>query len=177
MLARVKTREIVHDRRTADMPINSVVDAIQVKDPFGDQVVVTRQLRDDPLGRLHSRRQIDDAQYQAGRAYQQDWETAERGPRAIDPTREAVDGGQLAEPITESQRKSAKRLNHALAELGADGASITHDVLVSGMTMAQVATRRGWKGKTWEEYFGRRFRECLDSLAVVYGYAQRRRRP
>lgn len=178
MLARVKSsREIVHDRRTTDIPFGSVVDAIQVKDPFGDQAEVTRQLRDDPLGRLHSRKQIDDAQYHAGRAYQRDWETAERGPRAIDPTKEAVDGGMLAEPITESQQTAARRLNRALKDLGTDGASITHDVLVGGMTMEQVANRRGWRGRTWEEYFGKRFRECLDSLAVVYGFAQRKRRP
>lgn len=178
MLARVRTpREVVHDRRTADMPINSIVGEVQIKDPYGDQAIVTRQLRDDPLGRLHARSQIDEAQFQAGRAYQRDWETAERGPRAIDPTKEAVDGGLMAEAITDPQRKAAKRLNNALAELGADGASITHDVLVTGMTMEQVAHRRGWTGKSWVEYFGKRFRECLDSLAVVYGFAQRRRRP
>ena len=31
------------------------------------------------------RRQIDEAQYRAGRVFQRDWEIAERGARAIDP--------------------------------------------------------------------------------------------
>ena len=47
-------------------------------------------------------RQIDEAQYQGGRAFQDDWEKAERGPQAVDPTREYVDGGQMREPITEA---------------------------------------------------------------------------
>ena len=71
---------------------------VEVDDPLalepGDKIVALRSIRNDPLGRLHSHRQIDEAQYQGGRAFQNDWEKAERGPRAVDPTREYVDGGQ-----------------------------------------------------------------------------------
>ena len=75
----------------------------------------------DPLGRLHSHRQVDEAQYQAGRAFQNDWERAERGPKAVDPTREYVDGARMREPITEGHRKAVLRLNTCERELGADG--------------------------------------------------------
>ena len=37
-----------------------------------------RSIRNDPLARLHTHRQIDEAQYQGGRAFQDDWEKAER---------------------------------------------------------------------------------------------------
>src|SRR3979490_1699481 len=89
--------------------------AFEVDDPLalepGEKIVTLRSIRNDPLGRLHSHRQVDEAQYQGGRAFQSDWEKAERGPQAVDPTREYVDGGRSREPITEGQRKAVLRLN------------------------------------------------------------------
>ena len=125
-------------------------------------------------GRLHSHRQIDEAQYQSGRAFQDDWEKAERGPQAVDPTREYVDGGRMREPITEYQRKAVLRLNRAERELGADGSALVHEVLILGMTMEQIGQRRGLPGQRWIDYFARRFRECLDRLALIYGFATAR---
>lgn len=122
-------------------------------------------------------RQIDEAQYQGGRAFQDDWEQAERGPRAVDPSREYVDGGQAREPITERQRKAVLRLNRAERQLGADGSALVHDVLVSGLSMAEVGQRRGLRSQRWADYFARRFRECLDRLALIYGFATESRPP
>src|SRR5215470_7443460 len=136
-----------HDRRALDLPHNAEVAPIEVDDPFalepGDKIVTLRSLRNDPLGRLHSHRQIDEAQYQGGRAFQNDWERAVRGPQAVDPAREYVDGVRTREPVTEAQRKAVLRLNRAERELGADGAALVHDVLIQGMTMDQVGHRRG----------------------------------
>jgi hypothetical protein len=169
----------VHDRRSTDLPRNAEVAAIEVDDPLGlepgEKIVTLRSLRNDPLGRLHSYRHIDEAQYQGGRAFQDDWEKAERGPRAVDPTREYVDGGRAREPITERQRKAVLRLNRAERELGADGSALVHEVLILGMTMEQVGQRRGLLGQRWIDYFARRFRECLDRLALLYGFATARR--
>lgn len=164
----------LHDRRSTDIQAAHAV-PMEVDDPLaldvGDKITVSRSTRNDPLAALHSRRQIDDAQYHGGRAFQADWERAERGPQAVDPTKEAVDGGRMPEPITEGQRKSVVRLNRCERELGADGAALCHDVLIHGMTMFQVAQRRSLSGERWEKYFGTRFRECLDRLAVIYGFA------
>jgi hypothetical protein len=164
-----------HDRRAGDLPLNADVASVEVDDPFGlqpgDKIVALRSIRNDPLGRLHSHRQIDEAQYQAGRAFQNDWERAERGPQAVDPTREYVDGAQMREPITEGQRKAVLRLNTCERELGADGSAIVHDVLVQGMSMEHVGQRRGLKSQRWNDYFARRFKECLDRLALIYGFA------
>ena len=112
-----------------------------------------RSIRNDPLGRMHSHRHIDEAQYQGGRAFQNDWEKAERGPRAVDPTREYVDGGQAREPITEGQRKAVLRLNRAERELGADGSALVHEVLILGMTMEQIGQRRGLRTQRWNRLF------------------------
>ena len=165
----------VHDRRSHDLPRNAEVAPAEVDDPLGleagDKIVTLRSIRNDPLARMQSHRQIDEAQYQGGRAFQDDWERAERGPRAVDPTREYVDGGQAREPITEGQRKAVLRLNRAERELGADGSALVHDVLVHGMTMDQVGQRRGLRGQRWNDYFARRLRECLDRLALIYGFS------
>ena len=169
----------IHDRRSRDLLRNAEVAAIEVDDPLGldpgDKIVTLRSIRNDPLARLHTHRQIDEAQYQGGRAFQDDWEKAERGPQAVDLSREYVDGGQRREPITERQRKAVLRLNRAEHELGADGSALVHEVLVLGMTMEQIGERRGVHGQRWIDYFARRFRECLDRLALMYGFATERR--
>src|SRR5436305_9231151 len=169
----------LHDRRSRDLPLNAEVAAVEIDDPLalerGDKIVALRSIRNDPLARLHSHGQIDEAQYQGGRAFQNDWEKAERGPRAVDPTREYVDGGQMREPITEGQRKAVLRLNRAERELGADGSALVHDVLVHGMTMQQIGDRRGLTTQRWKDYFARRFCECLDCLAVLHGFATPKR--
>jgi len=169
----------VHDRRSTDLPRNAEVAAIEVDDPLGlkpgEKIVTLRSLRNDPLGKMHSHRQIDEAQFQGGRAFQDDWEKAERGPQAVDPTREYVDGGRAREPITERQRKAVLRLNRVERELGADGSALVHEVLIMGLTMEQVGQRREVRGQRWIDYFARRFKECLDRLALIYGFATERR--
>jgi hypothetical protein len=169
----------VHDRRSKDLPRNAEVAAVEVDDPLalepGEKIVTLRSLRNDPLGKLHSHRQIDEAQFHGGRAFQDDWEKAERGPQAVDPTREYVDGGRAREPITERQRKAVLRLNRVERELGADGSALVHEVLILGLTMEQIGQRRGLGGQRWKDYFARRFKECLDRLALIYGFATEKR--
>jgi hypothetical protein len=182
-LARTKRRtpynpnNPAHDRRTTDLLRNAKVSPIEVDDPLevGGKLIVMRSTRNDPLAGLHARKSIDEAQYQGGRAFQSDFETAERGPCAIDPSKEFVDGGKLPEPITESMRKAVVRLNRAERQLGADGSAIVHAVLISGFSIVQVGHTRGLRGERWEKYFGMRFRECLDCLALVYGFAMEKR--
>jgi len=179
-LARARRQKVrkasqAHDRRAQDLPLNAEVAAVEIDDPLalepGEKIVALRSIRNDPLGRLHSHHQIDEAQYRGGRAFQDDWEKAERGPRAVDPTREYVDGGSAREPITERQRRAVLRLNRVERELGADGVMLVHEVLVLGMTMEQIGQRRGLRGQRWMDYFSKRFRECLDRLAQIYGFA------
>ena len=167
-----------HDRRASDLPRNAEVAAVEIDDPLalepGEKIVALRSIRNDPLARLHSHHQIDEAQYRGGRAFQHDWERAERGPQAMDFTREYVDGAQHREPITEGQRQAVLRLNRIERELGADGSALVHDVLVKGMTMEQIGKRRGLESQRWKDYFSRRFQECLDRLALTYGFAVER---
>jgi hypothetical protein len=59
-------------------------------------------------------------------------------------------------------------LNRAERELGADGSALVHE------SMQQIGQRRGVRGQRWIDYFARRFRECLDRLALIYGFATER---
>jgi hypothetical protein len=169
----------IHDRKAQDLPLNAEVAEVEVDDPLalepGEKIVTLRSIRNDPLARLHSHHQIDEAQFRGGRAFQDDWEKAERGPRAVDPTREYVDASPSREPITERQRRAVLRLNRASRELGADGAVLVHEVLILGLTMEKIAERRGLSGQRWMDYLSKRFRECLDRLALIYGFATPRR--
>ncbi|GLR97942.1 MULTISPECIES: hypothetical protein [Bradyrhizobium] len=165
----------IYDRRSREVPFNAEVAEVEVDNPLaldsGEKILAIRSIRNDPLGRLHAHHQIDEAQYRGGRAFQDDWERAERGPQAVDTTREYVDGTGTREPVTESQRQAVLRLNRVERELGTDGAALVHDVLVLGLTMDQIGQRRAVRTQRWNDYFGRRFRECLDRLALVYGFA------
>jgi len=169
----------VHDRKAQDLPLNAEVAEVEVDDPLalepGEKIVTLRSIRNDPLARLHSHHQIDEAQFRGGRAFQDVWEKAERGPQALDPTREFVDASPSREPITERQRKAVLRLNRATRELGADGAVLVHEVLILGLTMEQIGQRRALPGQRWMDYFSKRLRECLDRLAQTYGFAAPRR--
>lgn len=167
-----------HDRRATDLLRNAQVSPIEVDDPMepGGTLIVMRSTRNDPLAALHARHHIDEAQYQGGRAFQRDFETAERGPKAIDPSKEAVDGGRFPEPITESMQKAAVRLALVHRELGINGSALTHDVLIHGRTMDEICEARQMLGELERKYLGRRFRECLDCLAMVYGFVMEGRR-
>jgi hypothetical protein len=150
------------------------ITALEIVDPNdldGGVITVARQTRNDPLGGLHARKSIDEAQYQAGRAFQSDFETAERGPCAIDFTREAVDGGRTPEPITEAQRRAALQLKRVFAALDQDGSALAHDVLIHGLSFRQIASARGFAGRRWEEFFGSSFHIVLHKLSYVYGFA------
>lgn len=49
----------VHDRLANDLPFNAQVATVEIEDPLalepGEKIVTLRSIRNDPLGRLHSR--------------------------------------------------------------------------------------------------------------------------
>src|SRR5690242_5172038 len=165
--------EKIHDRRTTDLPINSMVSVAIVADPYsdkGEKIEVLRSIRDDHLAGMHSRGQIDDAQLLAGRKWELHLEGAQIGNiRAIDPTKEAVDGGGMREALTDKQIAAFAQLHEASVELGSVGNSLIRDILGERLSVAQAAARRGYNAEREINYLGRRFRECLESLARLWG--------
>jgi hypothetical protein len=165
----------IHDRRSTDLLRNADVAPIEVTDPYavepGDKIVVMRSIRNDPLAALHSRRQIDEAQYHGGRAFQYDFETVERGAQAVDPSKPYVDCSPGPQGTSNAHNKALDRLNRVHAVLGQEGSAVAHDVLVSHLSLDQVAGKRSMNTELEKKYIGRRFRECLGSLAIFYGFA------
>lgn len=132
-----------------------------------------RALRDDPLGRLHARSQIGEAQYRAGRDWQALYEAAAVGGsiRSVDTTQEPVDGTKRhPEPITDRMQKAMREIIRLDRALGQEGCALIRDVLVDRLGMEQVAARRGECSARAVNYFSRRFRECLTTLARELGY-------
>lgn len=174
-MARKQAIQTIHERMSQDLPINSIVSVAIVKDPyssFGENIQVLRSVRDDPLAGMFSRSQIDHAQLEAGREWQRHHENSEIGSiRAIDPGKEAVDGGRMPEPITDRQAKAVRQLKIADAKLGQEGSALVRDILGSRLSVTEAAHKRGMKGDADIKYIGKRFRECLELLAVLWGFA------
>ena len=168
----VVSRTEIHDRRAIDLT-HADVAPIEVDDPIerGGRLLVMRSLRDDPLGALHAANQIDNVQYLAGRYWQKAYELAEiGGARAIDYSETKVDGGKIPEPtVSDAQAKALSDLSKARKALGDYGASIVHDVMACHMTIKECANRRMMTREIELNFIGRRFRECLDTMAVVFG--------
>jgi hypothetical protein len=147
----VRDKSKIYDRMAADLPINSQVAPDVVQDQAGDYIKVLRTIRDDPLFGMFSRKQIDAAQFEAGRLWQQYREDSEiGGAKAIDTTKEAVDGGRFKEPDIERLSTALKRLKEADDALGAYGASLVYDVLGRRMSINE---------------------KCLESMAKLWGFA------
>jgi hypothetical protein len=141
----------------------------------GEKSRARRSLRGDLLSWLYSRKQIDDAQFNAGRLWEKYAELSEIGNvRAIDPAKEAVDGGKLPDVLTDKQIKAFKALKEAAVKLGAEGEGLVRHILGDGMSIAAAAAVRGLEKESGREYIGKRFRECLLTLAKLWNLADKR---
>jgi hypothetical protein len=162
------------DRRAAEAHRQASLVPVEVPDPYeaGASIVAFKNAKADPLERLRQQSDIDEAQYQAGKAYERDLELAEiGGVRAIDPTKEAVDGGQLPEALSEPQRRALMRLRQAGAVMGLFAESVVRGVLQRNVSPAQLAVARGFSTRREQLHYGWVFRRALEELTGVYGTA------
>lgn len=139
-----------------------------------DRIRVERSLRDDPLGQMHSRRQIGEAQYHAGRKFQETWEAAGKSLRSSGDIREHVDGGQIAsDGITDRRMKAAKLLALWRAELGPDVYATLVALLIVKMNTRQIAdgSKHMMPGKASTTFHGHLVRRYLSLLAKHTGHA------
>lgn len=146
---------------------------ISFREPLVPAVVT---LRDDPLGHMYHRgrdgTRLGRAQYEAGLKWQRVYEAAGIGKlRSSGNIREPVDGGGIAHSgATDRQMQAHKLLARYRGILGAQGAIIVEDVLAEKRTLREVAQARyGGVESATIKYVGRRFRECLSTLAKDMG--------
>lgn len=136
-----------------------------------DKVRAARALRDDPLGQMHQRRQIGEAQYQAGRRFQATWEAAGTPLRSSGDIREHVDGGRGAsDGITDQRMAAGKSLAAWRSLLGHDYA-LVQAVLIDKRTIREVSdTGAMMPGKAATTFTGHLFRRQLSLLAKAMGF-------
>lgn len=174
-MARRKQSQTVHDRRSTDVPINAVVATVVVDDPYerGGKIESVASLRDDILRHLRVREEIDDAQFEAGRRYERYIEQSQIGSvKAMDPTKEPVDGGgAFVESVTDRQIAAVRELSEANRILGRRGELLVRRVLVERRRFKEIAisTERNDIAHVRRVFF-----ECLDELAVFWNLAMRR---
>jgi hypothetical protein len=187
----IQQRQRVHDRASAIIPFNAKIVIDEVDDPFGQpdfaefdeargelqhsgrgRITVVRSIRADPLGALHAQGAIDEVQYTAGLMWAWAYTHSSLGPlKAIDLTADRICGAVGHHPTTEATKRALGLLKAAGTALGFDGSRLVEEIIGRGSTIAMAADARGNNSKSGREYVGRRFRECLDCLAVVFGCA------
>lgn len=80
-------------------------------------------IRESPAAWMFSHGHLDTAQLRAANRFRQLYERAGGGgPRAMDTTKEPVDGGNITDGITDSKTDAAKELHRARQKLGNDDA-------------------------------------------------------
>jgi len=139
-------------------------------------------MRNDVIGRMHARRQVDEAQYHAARAFQQLYDYATIGGYSVaDLLRPKVDGGQIRDPLAPARVAAAKRLRSVEATLkdwhGFAGLSLTRAVLTGGQTVEHAARATGARSDRELRSWAWLFRKCLDVLARALGFASSAERP
>jgi hypothetical protein len=103
--------------------------------PRRPTMAVIRTFKTDPVGRMFARRQVDDAQYQAARAYQEAADKATLGSiRSVDWGRTKVSGGLPPDPLPEARQRAMRWLRVAedavVRRHGTEGLGLTRAVLV-----------------------------------------------
>lgn len=162
----------VHDRRATDLLKNAMVAPDIVDDPLepGGKIVVMRS-RDDVLFEMLTRKEIDRAQYDAGRKYEEHVANAEIGNvQAMDPGKEKVDGGHIgSSDISNRQIDAVRQLSEAARVLGPKGESMVRFVLISRLPFKALGLDRRNTDRARTKFF-----TYLEILAEHWGCSTRR---
>lgn len=118
------------------------------------------------LTRWLNRSLLLEHQYGAGMRLRTDhWRGGLDGVRAIDPTREPVDGGRNKD-LTDGQLDARNDFHAALRSLNRMSARLVVDVAVLDRDAGEIEADHRWR----KGYGMCRIREALDDLARHYGY-------
>jgi hypothetical protein len=140
------------------------------------------RLKEDPIGRIALRHQVDQAQYLGAREYQRLYDATQVAlVRSVDLSKAKVSGGQHFEPLTDARQRASRKLNNADSALmhwhGAEGLLLVRDVLCERRPVEQAGRLRGANNDRETHWFAVLFRKCLSVLAVQFGFASSMRRP
>lgn len=160
------------DRNVADPHFDPATSAKKQADMVTAQV----NIRESSIAQMRARDQIDEAQTVAADRFRAVFERAGlAGVKAMDTTRERVDGGRMHGNLSDTRLDAARELSVLARELGKIGYPVC--VLICGERLAirEMARRMlGRPAKKRElDYYGRLLRDHLDILCVFWGYKKR----
>jgi hypothetical protein len=144
----------------------------EIRNPYtGTPEYARVNIRHDVLEHMASRNRISDAEKAAGDRFVALVEQSNiSGARAIDYGRPPVDGGGIADNLSATVMDATKELARIKGFLGETGYRILDHVLIRGFSIAQVAAQANGSPNTRTElYVGRRFKEALTDLAMLWG--------
>jgi hypothetical protein len=150
--------------------------------PPRPRIRVIANLREDPLGRMFARHQIDQAQFFGGRAYQEHHDAAVIGSvRSVALEKTRVSGGLPPDPLTDRQRRAAAKLRSIETEVqrryGGVGIALARAVLADRQPVEQAARNAGAVSDRELRSWCWLFRKILDVVALVTGFGSGLRRP
>ena len=147
------------------------LEEVREKDPNGRIVVHRRNI--DSLRKLQRSGGISDAMYDAGRAFERDFQFAGLDPIRARPMMLPARGGGGSE-VTEGQLDAKRRVHRALEALGGIGSpagSCVWHVVGLQHSVREWAMRQGWSGRpVRQEQATGILIAALGMLAVHIGY-------
>lgn len=169
---KVEPTEPVHDRRATDLLAKHRPVPVIVDDPYerGEKIAVVRSVRDDVLGEMLSRGEIDLAQYAAGREYEQHVEAAEIGNvQAMNLAKAKVDGGHIgSSDLSNRQVNAVRELTAAATVLGVKGEAMMRFVLVTRQPFSALGLTKHGTAQARTRFF-----VYLEILAEHWGHCTR----
>jgi hypothetical protein len=143
-----------------------------VPDPMepSASIKATVNVRESSIDHMASRGRINASQAEAGQRFRKLWEKAAVGRnKAMDTSREPVDGGGVGDPISDDLVRASYELNKVLRIAGQAGAQLLIAIVGEGRRIEEVAAR--WsrsggvvKGDRAQGYVTGRMVEALDEL-------------
>lgn len=130
----------------------------------------TFNLRESYVGELAARRVITEGEKRAADRIRAAYEAmGGAGAGAIDYERVRVDGGQIAQTVTDRQLNASRTMRESINALGPQGHDLVIQIAGQGRRPVEFSRVKGR-----QDYISQRFRECLETLAEHWGYQSRR---
>lgn len=128
--------------------------------------------KESPVMWMHARNWVTDSQAMAATEFRRLYEMCGgAGARAIDFTKEPVDGGGYIDPISDRRMDAAKELMQVQHRLGRSGYDLVERVCGQLFFIKQVAAQyRNSSSKRYETKLANQLKDCLDVLAIDWGY-------
>lgn len=155
--------------------------AVDVDDPYFNRahaetkanprkITAAYNMMESPIAYMIAKGQVDQGQGAAGLHFRRIFEQAGgTGAQAMDYTKEPVDGGMIADPITERQWRAGQELRDAHAMLGQLGYDLVRDVCGRGCFLKDL-----YPTKWQQTQAGKNLRDCLTTLSHHWGYETKR---